>query len=236
MSGRSFKSLSHFFSCAIFFHFLIVGTMHVCFHNRVALGSDILQYVVPGTPYLLCIYMHTECCSCYRRCCCYSVCCYIACCRSCCCSSSWRNFTPRTYHDLDHLVPHLPLWEVVQDLHSTDPTQETRTRPCRLYRSHSATWARSSKIGNISALKDLDHEMGIRDMSGLCTICRRFIESDFTAVLFHFIQTWFVFNVAVAVLCRIYGLDLPTSLATTGMRGAKAGVIPLRRSPYCIFE
>ena len=39
-----------------------------------------------------------------------------------------------------------------------------------------------------------------------------------------------------AVLRRIYGLDLPTSLATTGMRGAKAGVIPLRRSPYCIFE
>ena len=31
-------------------------------------------------------------------------------------------------HDLDHLVPHLPLQEVVQDLYSTDPTQETRPR------------------------------------------------------------------------------------------------------------
>ena len=28
---------------------------------------------------------------------------------------------------VDHLVPHLPLWEVMQDLHgTTDPTQETR--------------------------------------------------------------------------------------------------------------
>ena len=27
-------------------------------------------------------------------------------------------------HGLDNLVPHLPLWEVVQDLHSTDPFQE----------------------------------------------------------------------------------------------------------------
>ena len=25
---------------------------------------------------------------------------------------------------LDHLLPHLPLWEVVQDLHSTDPNQK----------------------------------------------------------------------------------------------------------------
>ena len=36
--------------------------------------------------------------------------------------------TDQTDHDLDHidhLVPHLPLREVVQDLHSTDPTQET---------------------------------------------------------------------------------------------------------------
>ena len=36
----------------------------------------------------------------------------------------------QTDHDLDHvdhLVPHLPLWEDAQDLHvdSTDPTQET---------------------------------------------------------------------------------------------------------------
>ena len=31
----------------------------------------------------------------------------------------------QTDHDLDHLVPHLPLWDVVQDLYGTDPTQET---------------------------------------------------------------------------------------------------------------
>ena len=40
-------------------------------------------------------------------------------------------------HDLDHLDPNLPLWEVVQDLHSTDQTQETRPTvrsSCRLLR------------------------------------------------------------------------------------------------------
>ena len=38
--------------------------------------------------------------------------------------------TPWTDHDLrvDHPVPHLPLRGVGQDLHSTDPTQETRAR------------------------------------------------------------------------------------------------------------
>ena len=34
---------------------------------------------------------------------------------------------------IDHLVPHLPLWEIVQDLYSTDPTQETLYRSCRLF-------------------------------------------------------------------------------------------------------
>ena len=38
----------------------------------------------------------------------------------------------------------------------------------------------------------------------------------------------------LAVLCRIYGLDLLIFLAITGMRGAKAGVSPPRRSPPCI--
>ena len=41
-----------------------------------------------------------------------------------------KCFTPRTDqtdqtdHDLDHLDPNLPLWDVVQDLYSTEPTQE----------------------------------------------------------------------------------------------------------------
>ena len=45
--------------------------------------------------------------------------------------------------DLDNLDPNLPLWDVVQDLHSTGPTQETCPRSCRLYGSHPATRARS---------------------------------------------------------------------------------------------
>ena len=44
---------------------------------------------------------------------------------------------------MDHLVPQLPLSEVVQDLRSTYPTQETRAVSCSLYGSHPATWARS---------------------------------------------------------------------------------------------
>ena len=38
----------------------------------------------------------------------------------------------------------------------------------------------------------------------------------------------------LAVLCRFYGLDLPTSSVLMDMRGAKAGVSPPRRSPPCI--
>ena len=34
--------------------------------------------------------------------------------------------------------------------------------------------------------------------------------------------------------CRTYGLDLPTSSVITGMRGAKAGISPPRRSPPCM--
>ena len=39
----------------------------------------------------------------------------------------------------------------------------------------------------------------------------------------------------LAVLCRFYGLDLPTSSVLMDMRGAKAGVSPPRRSPPCII-
>ena len=42
------------------------------------------------------------------------------------------------------------------------------------------------------------------------------------------------FMYPLAVLCRIYGLDLPTSSVITDMRGAKAAVSPPRRSPPCI--
>ena len=37
----------------------------------------------------------------------------------------------------------------------------------------------------------------------------------------------------LAILCRIYGRDLPTSSVITGMRGAKAGVRPPWQSPTC---
>ena len=39
------------------------------------------------------------------------------------------------------------------------------------------------------------------------------------------------FMYPLAVLCRFYGLDLPTSSVIAGMRGAKAGVSPPWRSP-----
>ena len=40
---------------------------------------------------------------------------------------------------------------------------------------------------------------------------------------------------SLAVPCRIYGLDLPTSLVIVGMRGAKAAVSPPRPSPPSIY-
>ena len=40
--------------------------------------------------------------------------------------------TDQIDNDIYHLVPHLPLWEVAQNLHSTDPTHEACARSCRL--------------------------------------------------------------------------------------------------------
>ena len=50
--------------------------------------------------------------------------------------------------------------------------------------------------------------------------------SSFNAIYFW----WY----PLAALCRIYGLDLPTSSVIAGMREAKAGVSPPRRSPPCM--
>ena len=40
---------------------------------------------------------------------------------------------------LDHLAPNLPLWYVMKDLYTTDPTQEVCPRLCRLHGYHPAT-------------------------------------------------------------------------------------------------
>ena len=53
-----------------------------------------------------------------------------------------QYITPRTENGLDNLVPHLPLWEVVQDLHSTDTAQEkcaTAVDHADFYGSHPET-------------------------------------------------------------------------------------------------
>ena len=65
-------------------------------------------------------------------------------------------------------------------------------------------------------------------------ICCCFIESDPTQCFSSFKREDFLWY-PLAVLYRIYGLDLPTSSVTTGMRGAKAGVSPPRRSPPCNY-
>ena len=53
-------------------------------------------------------------------------------------STQPESITRQTDHDLHHLDPNLPL-HVVQDLHSTDPTQEICAKSCRLHGSHPAT-------------------------------------------------------------------------------------------------
>ena len=59
-------------------------------------------------------------------------------------------------------------------------------------------------------------------------ICCWFIESD-PSVFFSFKRDLFLMH-PLAILCRIYGLDSPTSSVIKGMRAAKAGVILPRRS------
>ena len=42
-----------------------------------------------------------------------------------------------------------------------------------------------------------------------------------------------MYSYPLAVMCHIYGLDLPTPLVITGMRGAKVSITPPRRSRPC---
>ena len=65
----------------------------------------------------------------------------------------------------DHLVHHLPLWEVVQDLHSeTDPTPKTCARLCRLLRLPPGSMScilHTDQYYNLPSKIYLDHEVGI---------------------------------------------------------------------------
>ena len=70
-------------------------------------------------------------------------------------------------HDLEHLDPHLPLWDV-RDLCSTDPTQEicAMNRSCRWHGSHPGKMRANGsylvQIRDVSSLNDLDHVSGDR--------------------------------------------------------------------------
>ena len=124
--------------------------------------------------------------------------------------------TRRTDDDLDHLDPSLPLWDAVQDLYSTDPTEEPCPGPCRLYGSHPATWARSYRPGNRSALKDLDHVVEIDDLSEVWNIVdlifppmpsTRYQVSDNATfyLVFSFLLTHFLLPFCVLWGCFVWG-------------------------------
>ena len=74
-------------------------------------------------------------------------------------------FTARTGHDLstvDDLVLHLPLREVVQDLHSTGATQDACARSCTILRVPPGKSERDhTSIANGTSLKYLDNKVGI---------------------------------------------------------------------------
>ena len=82
-------------------------------------------------------------------------------------NSICESYTPRTDEadrDVGYLVPRLPLWGFVQDLHHTGPTQQLCARSYALYRSHPATtWATyvdHTRSGiYLPCLADLDHEL-----------------------------------------------------------------------------
>ena len=61
-----------------------------------------------------------------------------------------------------------------------------------------------------------------------------FIHSDPPVFSFSSFKRDLFLMYTLAVLCRIHGLDFPTSSAIAGMRGVNAGVSPPRRSPLCV--
>ena len=66
--------------------------------------------------------------------------------------SQWEMFTKRTDHDLNHPSHNLLLLDAdaVQDLYTTDPTQETHPRPRRLYGSHRGNMSRIIQLRTLS--------------------------------------------------------------------------------------
>ena len=69
----------------------------------------------------------------------------------------------------------------------------------------------------------------------VCWMAKFVAGSLIMILLFSFpsLKTRFSFLYPLAVLCGIYGLDIPTSSVITGMRTARAGVRPPRRSLCC---
>ena len=64
--------------------------------------------------------------------------------------------TDQMDHDLDPIDPNLPLCDAVQDLYSTDPTQEPCPRSCRLYTAPT-----------------LQHELDITAQGSICPVRSR---------------------------------------------------------------
>ena len=82
----------------------------------------------------------------------------------------YKYYTPRTDRDLNHLVSHLTLRKVVQDLHRTDPIlwkhvpdHANHTDPVRRHELD-----HMYKIEDRSTLKHLDHEVEIDYLSEVC--------------------------------------------------------------------
>ena len=93
---------------------------------------------------------------------------------------------------VDHLAPSLQLGEVVQDLHSTDPThRRTWARLVSPARQHDELDHTRSGMDDLSASKDLDHQVG---KSIICPSCESFVD-------------WVGVGVGVAVGAKL-GLDI----------------------------
>ena len=124
-----------------------------------------------------------------------------------------------TDHYLDHLDPNLLLWYALQDLYSTDQTQDACPRSSRLYGSHPSTWARSYRSYrsgiNLPCLADLDRQLycttvvGIDCLSDALNIL--FIEVSNCAT---YVNTWYLVHFiflpevylpfASVIVCLVY--------------------------------
>ena len=144
------------------------------------------------------------------------------------------------HHDLDLLVLHLRLWEVVQDLHinGTDLTQETcDSRSRRLYEPHPATWAidrsiiyLAYRIGNISALRSRRYysrsEVVIDYLSNVNIGLKPWWYFYLLIRCYAVVMSHWIFKTIFSTVYQVYSTDLTLETCATTVDHARTNGFP----------